>query len=256
MKKKTNIIQSVDRAISILEVLEKSLEPLGVTEISNRLDLHKSTTFGLLNTLESKGLVYQEPENGKYKLGLRLLQLGEQVHQRMNLRQQAHPFLKRLVDEFKETVHLVLKVEDDYVYIDKVDGPQAIRMYSQIGKRALMHCTGVGKSILAFLPEDERERILAKLELKSFTPSTITNIDKLRIHLKEIKKQGYSIDDEEIEMGLRCVAAPVLNHRGEAIAAISIAGPSTRMTYERIQELIQPIKETALSISKSIGYLS
>ncbi|GAB6179825.1 IclR family transcriptional regulator [Desulfotomaculum defluvii] len=253
--KKTNIIQSVDRAISILEVLEKSSEPLGVTEISHRLDLHKSTTFGLLSTLERKNLVYQEPESGKYKLGLRLLELGEQVQQRMNLRHQARPFLKKLVEEFKETVHLVVKVENDYVYIDKVDGPQAIRMYSQIGKRALMHCSGVGKAILAFLPTNEQEKIMTGIELESFTPNTISNFDKLSKHLEEIRQKGYSIDDEEIEMGLRCVAAPILNHRGEAIAAISIAGPTTRMTYERIQDLVQPIKETSLLISKTMGYM-
>ncbi|MDO7788185.1 IclR family transcriptional regulator [Desulforamulus aquiferis] len=254
MTKKTNIIQSVDRAISILEVLEKSIEPLGVTEISNRLDLHKSTTFGLLNTLESRGLVYQDPENGKYKLGLRLMELGEQVQQRMQLRQQARPFLKSLVEEYKETVHLVVKVENEYVYIDKVDGPQAIRMYSQIGKRALMHCSGVGKAILAYLPQREQEKIFEKIELKSFSPNTITDIDELRNHLVKIKNQGYSIDDEEIEVGLRCVAAPILDHHGKAIAAISIAGPSTRMTNERIDQLIQPVKKAALLISQTMGY--
>ncbi|WP_238457075.1 IclR family transcriptional regulator [Desulforamulus putei] len=246
-------MQSVERAISILEVLERSSEPLGVTEISNRLALHKSTTFGLLHTLESKGFVNQDPENGKYKLGLRLFEIGENVHKRMNLRYQARPFLQKLVKEFNETVHLVVKTDNEYVYIDKVEGPQAIRMYSQIGKRALMHCTGVGKSILAFLSEDELEDILNSIELTEFTPNTITNLTQLKDQLVKIKKQGYSIDDEEIEIGLRCVAAPIFNHNGEAIAAISIAGPTTRMTYERIAELIVPIKETALAISSTLG---
>lgn len=176
MKKKTSIVQSVDRAISILEILEKSSVPLGVTEISNRLGIHKSTVFGLLCTLENRGFVTQISENDKYKLGLRLFELGEKVHERMDLRAQAQPFLKSLVEKYKETVHLVVKNDNEVVYIDKVDGPQAIRMYSQIGKRTPLHCTGVGKSLLAFLPEDEKEKIIENIELKVFTPKTI--IDK------------------------------------------------------------------------------
>ncbi|WP_459908403.1 IclR family transcriptional regulator [Desulfotomaculum defluvii] len=254
LQKKTNIVQSVDRAILILEVLEKSPEPLGVTEIGNRMDLHKSTTFGLLHTLENRGLVIQDKENGKYKLGLRLLEFGEKVRERINLRAQAKPFLKQLVDEYQETVHLVVKTDNEYVYIDKVEGPQAIRMYSQIGKRALMHCTGVGKSILAYLPDSELKGILNNIKLTSFTPNTITTLEQLKEQLQRIRLQGYSLDDEEIESGLRCVAAPILNYNGEAVAAISVSGPTTRMTYERIKELVEPVKETSLKISSTLGF--
>ncbi|MEW6622321.1 MAG: IclR family transcriptional regulator [Bacillota bacterium] len=254
MKKKTNGVQSVDRAISILDQLEKSSVPLGVTEISKRLDLHKSTVFGLLSTLENRGFVSQCQESGKYKLGLRLFELGRRVQENMDLRAQVNPYLKSLVERFQETAHLVVKNNNDVVYIDKVDGPQAIRMYSQIGRSTPIHCTGVGKALLAFLPESEQEKILESIELHPFTHKTITDKDVLKKELSEIKKRGYSIDDEEIEIGLRCIGVPILDHNGIAVASISIAGPTTRMTNEKVNMIIEPLKEAAMCISETLGF--
>jgi DNA-binding IclR family transcriptional regulator len=252
--KKTDIIQSVDRALGILEVLELSSTPLGVTEISNRMNLHKSTAFGLLLTLERRGFVSQSTETGKYRLGLKLLELGEKVVSRIDLISMTHPFLTDLVERYKETVHLVIKNENEVVYIDKVDGPRAIGMYSKIGKRVPMHCTGVGKCLLAFMPQAEQEAFLKNMKFEKFTEHTLTNRDDLRKQLEQIRLQGYSVDDEEIENDLRCIAAPVYKHTGDVVAAISISGPSTRMTHEKIKELVDPLRACALSISKMMGY--
>ncbi|MEL7564159.1 MAG: IclR family transcriptional regulator [Dehalobacterium sp.] len=254
MKKKTNLVQSVDRALSILEILENSSELLGVTEISNRLSLHKSTLFGLLTTLENKGFVFQDSQTGKYGLGLRVLELGQKVIARMDLRNQARPFLKKIMETYGETVHLVIRDNEEVVYIDKVEGPQTIGPISQIGKRNPVHCTGVGKCLLAFLTDEEQDILLSKIQLKCYTQNTITNHEVLKEHFALIRRQGYSIDNEEIEIGLRCVAAPIFDYNGTIIGAISIAGPSARLTDQRIQELIKPVKECALAISQNLGY--
>ncbi|TDT51031.1 IclR family transcriptional regulator [Fonticella tunisiensis] len=253
-KTKSNLIQSVDRALQILECFSRENRELGVTEISKYLGLHKSTTFGLLSTLESRGYVEQNLDNGKYRLGLKLFELGNLVHEGLDLRKQAYPFLKELVDKYQETVHLVVNDRGEAVYIDKVEGPGAIRMYSQVGKRPPMYCTGVGKAILAYMPDKEVDRILFEKGLRPFTPNTITDVDKLKAHLAEIREQGYSFDNEEIEIGLRCVAAPIKNHKGEVIAAISVAGPSTRMTWEKMNILAISVKEAAVNISRRMGY--
>lgn len=254
--KKTKTVQSVDRALTIIELLGNSSEPLGVTEIGSRLDLHKSTAFGLLCSLENKGFVRQITETGKYILGLRFVEFGEKITSGLDLRVQARPFLKKLVNEFQETVHLVVKDNLDCVYIDKVLGPRSIVVYSQIGKRAPVYSTSVGKCLLAYFTEKEQEKALANSTFECFTPNTITDIGVIKEHLVKIREQGFSIDDEEIEIGLRCVAAPVFNHKGNVVAAVSIAGPGIRITDERMPEFITAVKECAFGISETLGQLT
>lgn len=247
-----NIIQSVDRALSILEGFSIKEKELGVTEISRRTGLNKSTCFGLIQTLQNRGYLEQNPENGKYKLGLKVFELGQVFEAGLELRAIAKPYLQELVNQTKETVHLVLKNKHEAVYVEKVEGPSAISIISQVGNRVNFHCTGVGKAILAFLPEEEVQDVMKK-EFISFTKNTITDRKVLQRQLKDIKQSGYSIDDEEIEIGLRCIAAPIFNHRKEVIAALSISGPTMRVTEERIPELAELAKETAAKISARLG---
>ncbi len=248
------IIQSVDRALRILDTFSLKEKELGVTEISKRLDLHKNTVFGLLRTLEYWGYIEQNQSTRKYRLGLKLLELGNQVKEGLDLRAVALPFLQELVERYSETVHLAVHDQGEIVYIEKVEGPNTIRMYSQIGRRAPMHCTGVGKAILAYMSEKEIEKIIRLQGLKYFTPNTITDPRKLHEELRLIKENGYSLDKEEIEIGLRCVAAPIRDSQNTVIAAISVSGPSMRMTEGKIQELISSVKEAAFKISKRFGY--
>lgn len=254
--KKVNAIQSVDRALRILEEFNTKERVLGVTEIAKRLGLNKSTCFGLLQTLYSRGYLEQDSDTGKYKLGLKLFELGLTYESGIEIREIAKPHLRELVEKTFETVHLVIRDKTEAVYIEKVEGPGAIRMISQVGKRVHLHCTGVGKAILAFLPDDEVDSILKKGPLEQFTWNTIVDKEKLKHHLHEVRERGYCIDDEEIEVGLRCVAAPIFNHRKEVISAISVSGPTTRMTYHKINEIEGMIKETAAVISSKLGYVN
>ncbi len=253
-KSDAKLIQSVDRALQILDVFSLKEKELGVTEIAHRLDLHKSTAFGLLTTLEYWGCIEQNRQTGKYRLGLKLLELGDRVKEGLDLRVLALPFLQELVERYRETVHLVVHDRGEVVYIEKVEGPTAIRMYSQVGKRAPMHSTGVGKVILAYRPLQEVDALIEEKGLSSYTPNTITDPEVLREELIKIRKNGYCFDNEEIEVGLRCVAAPIMDSQQEVVAAISLSGPSMRMTDEQMKELIIPVKETALKISWSLGF--
>ncbi|WP_428910933.1 IclR family transcriptional regulator [Niallia sp. Krafla_26] len=247
-------IQSVERAADILELFLRYGPELSVKEISAQLQISKSTAHGLIKTLEHRGYLQQNPENLKYKLGLRLFELGHHISEQLDIVDIALPVIKDLVEELKETVHLVVRQQDELIYVAKEEGPQTLRIYSHVGKRAPIHCTGVGKAILAYQTEQEVDRILDTVPLESFTEFTITDKDEIKRQLESIKLTGYSVDDEEIEIGLKCVAAPIFNFKGEAIASISCASPKMRVTEERLPVVIDGVKKAALEISSKLGY--
>ncbi|MGG3467594.1 IclR family transcriptional regulator [Neobacillus pocheonensis] len=247
-------IQSIERATDVLELFLASQQELSVKEISEKLGLSKSTIHGIIKTLEYRGYLQQDPDDLKYRLGLKLFELGNKVSNQFDVGKIARPVMKELVETLMETVHLVVFERGEVIYIEKLDGPQSLRIYSQIGKRAPIHCTGVGKSILAFQAEEEIDRILANEILESFTEYTMTDKAAIKSHLETIREQGYAIDDEEIELGLKCVAAPIFNHQGKVIAAISCASPKVRLTDEKLAEVIKEIKQAALVISTNMGF--
>lgn len=247
-------IQSVDRALDILELYLTSSDELSVKEISEAMGLSKSTVHGLIKTLELRGYLTQNPVNMKYKLGMKLFSLGNVVGENLDIRKIARPVIQRLVDKIKETVHLAVLNGNEIVYTEKVEGPGALRMYSQIGKRVLVHCTGVGKVILAHQDDDVVESILSRETLTAFTPHTVTDKEELKRQFRVIREQGYALDDEEIELGLRCVAAPIYNHQGKVIASISCAGPAMRMSDGQLENKIRDMKDAALEISRQLGY--
>lgn len=253
-RRNTSIVQSIDRALDILEVLANEEGPLRLTELSRRLSLHKSTTHRLLSSLIQRKYVDQDPETGKYRLGLKVFEIGSLVFNKMELRVEARPFLEELMQKTLETVHLVILDEGQAIYIDKVESPQKIRMYSEIGKRTPLHCTSVGKALLAYLPEPELNRILRDLDYRRFTPNTITSAEELKEHLARVRSQGFAIDDAEHEEGIRCVAAPIFNYTGKVIATISVSGPTIRVTRERLNELIPIVMEVSQRISRRLGY--
>jgi IclR family transcriptional regulator, KDG regulon repressor len=247
-------IQSVERAADILELFLASEPELSVKEISQKLSLSKSTVHGLIKTLEHRGYLQQNPYDLKYKLGLRLFELGHLIGNQLDVAKISYPIIKDLVEKLKETVHLVVRQQDELIYVAKEEGPQTLRIYSNVGKRAPIHCTGVGKAILAYQDETEIDRILSCSELESFTEYTVTDREEIKNQLHLVKETGFSIDDEEIELGLKCVAAPIFDHKGNAIASISCASPKMRLTDERLPVVIAGIKNAALEISKSLGY--
>ncbi|MDK2878227.1 MAG: IclR family transcriptional regulator, regulon repressor [Thermoanaerobacteraceae bacterium] len=248
-----NTVQSIERAINILEELAEEKEGLGVTELSRRLNLHKSTVHRLLSTLLSLGYVEQNPYSEKYRLGIKLLHLGGAILERMDLRKEAHDLLKELSDEVNEAVHLVVPDGNRALYIDKIDSSRTIRMYSQIGRRAPMHASAVGKAILAFSSEDFVRKVIDE-GLEKYTSNTITDPGKLVEHLKTVRARGFAVDDEENEEGIRCVGAPIFDYSGRVIGALSISGATVTVTPDKVKILAARVKEYAAKISRRMGW--
>lgn len=247
--RKGTILQSVDHAMAVLETFDANTPELGVTALSGRLKLAKSTVYRLLSTLASRGYVYQNPATGKYRLGLKAFEVGSLAVSQLTVREVALPFLEKLRDTTKETVHLGVREADAVIYIDKIETPLSIRMYSRIGRRAPLHCTALGKVLLS----SELARV-ARRDLKRYTGNTITDPDVLAKELTQIRERGYALDDEEFEEGLKCVAAPLWDYTGTVVASAGIAGPHIRITSDRLPELIAVVRETAVEISARLGY--
>jgi DNA-binding IclR family transcriptional regulator len=247
------VIQSLARAINIMEYLATFKDGEGLSNISRGIGLSKSTTHSLITTLEKLGYVQQDQVSGRYSLGLKLFELGQVVHANMDLRSIALPNLLSLVQKYQETVHLSVLSKGEVVYIDKVDSPRSISIISQVGGRNPAHCTGVGKVLLAGLSEQELNWVLREKKLQPYTANTITDLATLKQCLNQVKVDGSAMDREELEIGLICIAAPVKNHQGAAIAAISLSGPSGRIDGN-IQELTREVINTAMLISTRLGF--
>ncbi|GAW93780.1 IclR family transcriptional regulator [Calderihabitans maritimus] len=247
-------IRSIDRAIDILFCFTKDGSEFSITELAKLLKLHKSTVHRLVITMASRGLLERNPQNGKYRLGLKILELGSLVADRMDLRQRAREFLEELSARYRETVHLVVRDQNEAIYIDKVEPPDAVVRYSRVGKRLPLYCTAVGKVLLAGLPPERVVEIVDTLDLNPLTERTITSRERLVEEVELVRRQGYALDNEELEPGLRCVAAPIWDHRGRVIAACSISGSASRINNQRMEKLIKAVKRTALAISQHMGY--
>lgn len=249
-------LQTVERALSVLQVFLTPSDggELTLTEISDRLDLSQSTVYRFLITFKKAGYVEHNPLSGRYRLGVSCLALGDAFLRNNDIRQRAYSFLVELRDECGETVHLAFLEGREVVYLDKLAGLHPIGlMSSQIGGRSPAYCTGLGKALLAYLPETEIYRVFAGEELHRFTNNTTTSLDRLIEELREIKKLGYAIDNEEHEKGAGCIACPLFNHNG-VVAAISISGPVERVLNNQSSDgLIKLVKKTAHEISAHIG---
>ncbi|GIN63348.1 IclR family transcriptional regulator [Robertmurraya siralis] len=253
MDKDVGSVQSVDRALTILEILQENSKGLGVTDLAKQLHVSKSTAHRLLMSLLKKGFVQKDMETDKYLLGLKLIEFGQNVSENLDIRKLASGYLHELVEISGETAHLAILDNNEIVYIDKIESSATIRMYSKIGKRAPLHCTGIGKAVLAFLPEEKIKQIIDENGLKKFTDKTITDKEEMLAHLSEIKRRGYSIDDEEHELGINCAAAPILNHKGEVVAGISVAGPLMRISKEKLSRIAKEVLRVSQEISRLLG---
>ena len=247
-------VQSVERTLSILEVLSDYSEGLGVTDISEKVELHKSTVYRLLSTLINKDYVTQDKETNRYKITFKLYELGNKRIEKMNILSASKLYSKKLMESVNEVVHLVVREGNKIVYIDKVEANNTIRMASSIGKRSPMYCTSVGKAILAYLPVQEVEEVWNISKVEKLTKYTITNFEDLKRELNMVKEKGYAIDNEENEMGVRCVGAPIFNRFGEIEGAISISGPAIRITDEKQETMANEVIKHANLISMELGY--
>lgn len=248
-------IQSVERSLIMLEILSVNPKGIGITELANQLHIAKSTTHRLLSTLMNRGFVVQDEETKNYTLGMKIIELSSLILEDMNIRSIAKNNLEALGKQINEVVHLCIHENGEVVYIDKFESDQTIRMHSRIGKRGMMHSTGVGKVILSGMSDEQVRTIIKKKGMPAKTHRTITDEEILLKRLNKIRRLGYEIDDIENEEGIRCVAAPIYDFRGKVIAAFSISGPENRMRLDRIKhELVDSVLDTSKKISKKIGY--
>jgi len=249
-------IQSVARALFIVDTLAKARGELALNEIATRLSLAKSTVHGLISTLKDFGFVEQSAFTGKYKLGIRLFEVGQIVAQGWEVRAVAAPYITKLLEELGETVHLVVLDKLEVLYIDKRESGRSLRIVSQVGMRLPAHCTGVGKVLMAHLPPWKRRELIDTKGLPRFTRNTLTDEDALEDELTRIRTQGFGIDNEEIMDSLRCVAAPIRDQTGNVVSAISLSGPVSRLKGEWLEKAILRVIETAEEISSGLGYRS
>ena len=256
--KPNNLVQTIKRVSYILEVLGQNPQGISIQELSAKVKLPKGTAHRLLSSLHYCGFVRQDQKTRDYLLGFRLVELGNFLLSQLDLRKEAGIFLRDLAERTKETIHLVLLDQNEVVYIDKVESdqnPSGLRMASQIGLRNPAHSCAVGKVLLAHLPEEALDHFLQENALLKRTENTRSDPSSLKKHLKAVRTQGYAIDDEENEKGVRCVAAPIFNEMGKAVAAISLSGPAFRVTKKIIQETLKKeVVETALKISQRLGF--
>ncbi|QNP75535.1 IclR family transcriptional regulator [Streptomyces roseirectus] len=246
-------MQSVDRAVTVLETLAQRGDA-GVSEIAVVLDVHKSTAFRLLGALESRGLVEQTADRGKYRLGFGLVRLAGAVTSRLDITQQGRPVCERLAEEFGETVNIAVLQEHYAVNLCQVRGPGAVGAHNWVGRLTPPYATSSGKVLLAHLSRRERAAVLESARLKPLTAHTLTSVAGLERDLDQVRGRGYAVTLEELEVGLHAMAAPVRSHSGEVIAALSASGPAYRFTEARIHELAPVLVEGAAEISSRMGH--
>lgn len=248
-------IHALVKALDLLEVLAQK-GSLTLTELCRELGQPKSSVFRHLATLEMCGYVRHSPDSETYRLGTKLIELGNAVKAQFDVHEEAVPFMRQLQEAFSETVNLAILEEGKVVYLDILEGTQPIRMAARPGRRDFVHSTAIGKVILAHSAETVVDAIIDQHGLPALTPQTITTADELKAALSLVCTQGYAVDNLENEDGVCCVGAPIFNHHGEAIAAISISGPASRFSAARIEALGNELKRAAQSISERLGYRS
>ena len=249
------LINSIIRAFNVLKVLQREKPRLKMSRLARELGLDRSTIYRILLSLEKTGLVQRDEGTGTYSLGLAAFEIGNAYLMQTDLIPVSKPIMTELASKVKETVHLAVLSDVEIVYLDKVDSPRALGVISKLGQRGPLHCTSLGKTLLAFQPEDEQARIVQKIKMTLFTSRTITSKQELIEKLKIIKKQGYALDRREIEEDVECIGAPILNHLGNAIAALSISGPQRKIGTPLEKQFIQDVVKAAATISGKMGYL-
>lgn len=249
-------VQTLERAFKIIEIMGNADYHLGISEIAQWSDLPLATTHRLISTLVKLGYVEQNPETNKYTLGIRILQLRGVIIGQLNLGVQAMPIMKTLMNRVGETVHLAVYNEGEIVYIERVEGLRTQGMYTRIGKRAPTYCTALGKVLLSHLPEDLWfDDVVNRHGLKPYSATTIIAVDELRLELKRTKERGYAIDNGETGEQVRCVAAPIRDYTSQVVAALSISGPQSQVTVNRVEELGKSVCQAADLVSEKLGFI-
>ncbi|MPZ20476.1 MAG: helix-turn-helix domain-containing protein [Luteitalea sp.] len=245
-------VPALERALAILEVLAKSRAGLSAAQIARSLGLPKSSVHYLVQTLDRAGYVHRDGRTRTFRLGLRFRELADRALNGIAFREEAHPFLQRLSQSTRLVVHLGMLEEGSVVVLDKLEPPQPIRVATWVGKRISVHCTALGKAIIAYLPEDHVDEIVARHPLLRHNENTIASLRRLKEELETVRRRGYALDDEEEEIGMRCIGAPVRGAGDVPLAALSVVGRTMDVDAENYEQLARRVMETAAAISSHV----
>ena len=250
---KSDHAQCVNRVLDIIEVLAIEPEGLGVTEISKKVELHKSTAHRLISTLTARNYL-EKTDVGNYKIGLKLVEAVSCYINSLELQTEARPYLARITGELGLTSHLGVLEGDKVIYIEKMDVVSSIKLYTDIGLRVHAYCSSLGKCLLTKYSKEEMEHVMKNCSFIKFTDNTISSVEALHEELTKVRKQGWGMDNEEFNIGHRCIGAPIYDYRGDIIAAISASGTTKVLTDERIDEVAEYVMKSAKELSRSMGY--
>ncbi|MBZ5680727.1 MAG: IclR family transcriptional regulator [Acidobacteriia bacterium] len=245
---------AVERALAMLEAVAQDAEGLSNAEISRKLEIPKSSASYILRTLETRGYLTRNPETGKYRVGLKILSLSRGALSGIDVREVALPIMRHLMEKTNLTCHLAILDGPDAVYIEKVEPTGFIRMDTWVGRRMRVHATSVGKALVAHIPQERLEKILTERGMEKRTPKTITTVSRLLKDLEKVREQGYAVDDEENNMGARCVGAPVFNQQGTIEAAIGLSGTINQVNPHTMPRILEHLKDAARHVSMQLGY--
>jgi len=245
---------AVERTLLILEAVAQRESGMSNADVNRKLKIPKSSASYILRTLEQRGYLRRDRDDGKYRLGMKILSLSRAALSGVDIREVALPVMRHLVDQIHLTTHLAILDHEEAVYVEKVEAPSFIKMDTWIGRRMEVHSTAVGKALLAYLDPEERATILRHRGMTKLTPHTITTTAKLMKEFERVRQLGYSVDDEENSLGARCVGAPIFNSQGQVEASIGSTGTITAVPRDRVPRLAETVKDAARRISHLIGY--
>jgi len=246
-------VVAVKRALDILIVLGQGEPQQSISQLSGELSLPKSTIHRLLTTMEESRFIKQDPRTRSYGLGSRILELGGVMLKQLDLRTFAAPYLEELANATRQTISLAILDDADVIYLESFSRGALFQIETQVGKRRPAYCRALGKAIIAHLPEKEQGEIIDRIDFAPTTPKTICNPELFRVHLKEIQREGYAIDDEEAAQGCKCIAAPIFDFSGKVVAAVSVSGPAQDFSPQRSSEFTQLVLETSKKITQAMG---
>lgn len=245
---------AVERALAMLEAVAHEPEGLSNAEISRKLQIPKSSASYILRTLEKQGYLHRDGESGKYRVGLKILSLSRGALSGIDVREVALPIMRHLVEKTNLTCHLAILDGPEAVYIEKVEPTGFIRMDTWVGRRMRVHATSVGKALTAHIPQPQLEKILAERTMERRTPKTICTLPRLLKELEKVRSQGYAVDDEENNLGARCVGAPIFNQQGIIEASLGLSGTIHQVNEQTMPRILEHLKDAARHISMQLGY--
>ena len=245
---------AVERALAILEAVAQEQDGLSNAEISRRLKIPKSSASYILRTLEAQGYLNRDPQAGRYRVGLKVLSLSRGALSGIDVREIALPVMRRLMERTHLTCHLAILDGPDAVYIEKVEPEGFIKMDTWVGRRMRVHATSVGKAMVAYIPQERLEKMLAERGMEKRTAKTITTLPKLLKDLEKIRTQGHAVDDEENNPGARCLGAPIFNQNGSIEAALGLSGTIHQVSPQTMPRILEALKDAARHVSMGLGF--